>query len=142
LTSTHDFEQSFYVRDQVNRLTRFSEDGNEIFRPLPLGDILREIHGRYSMNFGRLQLDINHAFRKHDLHAIIGAELREYRTTNSGVTFYGYNPETRINQNAAIDFSANHPILYSNGTTRIPTGISASATIDRNISYYFNASYQ
>src|SRR5690606_3804193 len=79
---------------------------------------------------------------KHSIHAIAGAEIRQYTVYNQpGVTLYNYNPDL-LTGTAMLDFATSYQTL-PNGISRIPTSATnlLSHKTTRDLSYFGNASY-
>ncbi len=132
-------QQSFYVRDLINQYTQVNADGS-LSLPIPLGGILDETQSRGYAQSGRLQLSVDRAFKKHQLAAVAGVEIRENALETRADRRYGYDAEHVLSQpvNYLIRFSS---VLNPFFNSAIPNEQDQSQTLDRYRSYYGNASY-
>ncbi|WP_433863770.1 SusC/RagA family TonB-linked outer membrane protein [Sphingobacterium thalpophilum] len=133
-------QQSFFVRDMINRFTSIDENG-ALDRPVPIGGILDEYIANSDAHSFRLQLNFQHQFAGvHALNAIGGAEVRSLTSTNQSSRLYGYQPE--IGKGALVDYMTRFP-QYVDPTNlqQIPYMNDRDGTIDNFISYFFNSAY-
>jgi len=137
----HYLSESYYVRNLVNTFTQVDKTIGQLDRPIVPGDILDQDYSRYTNKAGRVQLNFDKQFGKHQIHALAGFEIRDYKTESSSDRRYGYDPETGISANNAMDFSKEFPQYYGYGSSRIAARVANSGAIDRNRSLYFNGSY-
>jgi len=137
----HYLSESYYVRNLVNTFTQVDKTTGQLDRPIVPGDILDQDYSRYTNKAGRVQLNFDKQFGKHQIHALAGFEIRDYKTESSSDRRYGYDPETGISANNAMDFSKEFPQYYGYGSSRIAARVANSGAIDRNRSLYFNGSY-
>lgn len=139
---TWHYADSYYTRNQINRISSVNPTTGVITQPIREGDILQTRRNTLTSHYGRLQLAFDQTFSQdHNINAIAGAEISEILVDGLSSTLYGYNPETGSNTNAAIDFSRQYPMYVGTGTFQVPTGLNNNGQIDRNLSYYANASY-
>ncbi len=129
-------KESYSVRDMVNRYTQ--ANGEKI---IPYNDILTLRNSENKGKYGRAQFDFNKSWSlKHNVNALVGAEIRSFETEGTGYGVYGYdsNVNTFLSQ---IDYTKRYETL-PRGTATIPS-LSAplTNTIDRYVSYYSNVSY-
>ncbi len=137
----HYLSESYYVRNLINTFTQLDKTTGQLNRPIEFGDILDQDYSRFTNKAGRLQLNFDKQFGKHQIHTLTGFEIRDYKTESSSDRRYGYDPETGISANNAMDFSKEFPQYYGYGSSRIAARVANSGTIDRNRSLYFNGSY-
>lgn len=133
--------ESFYARNLINTYTQLDAATGELSYGIPMGAIRSQSSADSRSYNARLQLNYSHEWDAHAVHALGGAEIKEYRNTLGSLNLYGYNPETATNQNAAINYAVEYPWFYGYNTSRVSTGISQSGNTDRFLSYYANASY-
>ncbi|SEL23788.1 SusC/RagA family TonB-linked outer membrane protein [Parapedobacter koreensis] len=133
---------SFFTRDLINRYTQIQGDGTVVY-PVPLGDIRDNQTSRYSAHSGRLQVSYGKRLGlKHRVDALAGMEVNTHDAENASHRLYGYNPETRVNANALMDFVTQFPQYFNQASTvRIPASASGRSNSDRARSYFANASY-
>jgi hypothetical protein len=87
------------------------------------------------------QINAARRFGYHQLNAIAGIEVRDSRTTGSGAVYYGYNPDP-LSYATSIDYNTRYPNLINGSKGTIPSGISLTATDNRFVSEFANASYR
>ncbi|HWK03373.1 MAG TPA: SusC/RagA family TonB-linked outer membrane protein [Puia sp.] len=137
-------QQTYYTRNLINEYTQVDSAG-VLTRPIPLGGILDKTLTGYDANNIRLQLNYDRLLGKdqlHDFNAIAGAELRDVEQQISSSRQYGYDPIRR--NGLPVDYSTSFPLYSSPGSlAKIPYSEfnHNSATSDRYLSYYINASY-
>lgn len=137
----HHEATSYYVRHLINSFTQVDKVSGQVTRPIPLGDIMDADNSMYTNRAGRTQLNLDRQWGKHEIHALAGYEIRDYRTESSTDRRYGYDPETGISGNNAMDFASEFRQFYGYGSRRISARISNRGATDRNRSSYFNGSY-
>ncbi|WP_170123239.1 SusC/RagA family TonB-linked outer membrane protein [Pedobacter nutrimenti] len=131
---------SFFTRNIINSFTQLNQTTLTVKRPIPLGGIDYNLNSDYYSNYGRIQVTFNKQLgNKHNLNAIGGVEIKDYRSQSKSNTQYGYN--TSDATHLPVDYLTNFPIYYGGGTSRIGEGSSASFSTDRFRSYFFNAAY-
>lgn len=139
--NNHNYADSYYTRNIINSISSVDPGTGFVTRPVNEGEILESNRSTLTSQYGRLQLAFDEIYGEHAVNAIAGAEISEYKLDNASYTLYGYNPETGSNANAAIDFSRQYSRYTGSGSYQVPTGISNRVLLDRNVSYYTNASY-
>ena len=132
---------SFYTRNLINTYSSIDYGNGGVSYGVPIGGILNNTTASLNSNNGRAQLDYNKSWGKHAISALAGFEIKDNRSDRNGIIYYGYDEQTKTNQNAAIDFTTNYAYYYGGTTGRVNTGITQSLTVDRFLSYYTNASY-
>lgn len=133
-------EQSYYVRDQINRLTIVNTDGS-LNRPIPLGGIRNADLGKmYSHNL-RAQLSLDKELGAGHLSAIAGYEIREVNTYREQYMQYGYDSEHATSR--VVDLIGSYKLYYNQNSASnlIPNAQSMTDATDRYISWYGNAGY-
>lgn len=134
-------KDSFYGRDMINKFAQKNSTTQLFDFVLPQGGILRNSNDGFTTSNGRVQLDFNKKWLDHELHAIAGSEIKDMQSYRNAVVFYGHNPVTLTNQNAAIDFTKTYNYSYGSGSARIDNGATQYEAVDRFFSYFANASY-
>jgi len=127
---------SYYTRDLINNYTQLGQD---LIHAIPLGGILTlqstELH---SHNL-RGQLDYRYARKRHELTAILGAEMRRAGTEGQGNTVYGYDGGNLTF--TPVDHTRPYPMLVTGWSAFIPGGTSLDRTNAHFVSWYGNAAY-
>lgn len=133
-------QQSYFVRDMINRFTSVDENG-ALDRQVPIGEILDEYTANSDAHSFRLQLNFQRQFAgQHVFSAIGGVEVRSLKSTNQSARLYAYQPE--IGKGALVDNMTRFP-QYVDPTTlqQIPYIDNRDGTIDNFVSYFFNSAY-
>lgn len=131
--------ESYSTRFLINRFTQISPEGLLSY-PVPMGGILNLVQSNSSGNYLRGQLNFDHTWKEdHELHAILGGELKEMTLLTSGVGYYGYDDELGLN--LPVDYLTRFRINPTNGLSTVPNSDSHSGIIDRYVSGFANASY-
>ncbi|QNL48144.1 SusC/RagA family TonB-linked outer membrane protein [Olivibacter sp. SDN3] len=139
---THQAQHSYYTRNLINTYTQIDAATGAVFHAVPMGDVLNTRTTTSTLHNGRLQLNFDRQLgNDHHINAVAGYEIKDYSVAISSIGLYGYDPETATNNNAAVNYTAQYPIYYSNGTGRIPTNTGRSGTVDRYTSYFTNVIY-
>lgn len=131
---------SYFVRDQINRLTVINADGT-FTRPIPLGGIVdKSTEATLSHNF-RSQFNFDKDWKRHGLHAIAGFEVRAQNSEGNTSRLYGYDEEHASSK--IVDYvNSSFPVYYSPGSTSSITYIgNQNYFTDRYRSWFGNLSY-
>ncbi|MCT4317818.1 SusC/RagA family TonB-linked outer membrane protein [Elizabethkingia anophelis] len=130
---------SYYTRDMINTYTQFDTNG-ELYRAVPLGDILNETVSSMTSQSLRLQLNYSKTWNKHQLTGLAGGEARQATSNSFQSTQYGYNPD--VLTSTAINYDVDYS-LYSpyGGSSKIPYTYFPSETNDRFVSLFTNWAY-
>lgn len=140
--STLNEVQSYYTRNMINRFSQINASSGAVTYPMPMGGILNSSLSNLKSNNGRMQASYSSIWGRHELNAIAGSEIKDQTNFRTAITWYGYSPETSINQNGAISYTTNYPLFYNpSSTSRINPNASQGGNTNRFFSYYFNGSY-
>lgn len=131
---------SWYTRDQINRLTTVNADGS-LTRPVPLGGILDQRSSLADTHNLRAQLDYSHTWAHGELAAIAGSELRDIHTTGGSNRLYGYDDAHATA--VAVDYISNFTsyVTPTSRANKILNNDAASDLADRYLSWFANAAY-
>ncbi len=134
-------QETFFVRDLINRYSQIDYNRRTITRPIPLGGIMQTRENSYEGHLFRGQLDYKQKWGSdHELTAIAVAEIRKTDNFLVNDRQYGYNKDLAIMQ--PVDYLRSYPMLYNPFEQRqIPYFNSRVGNADRFISYLANASY-
>lgn len=132
-------DETFYTRDQINRFTQLS--GDEVYRPLPLGGILRLQKANRDSHNLRGQLNFSSTWGSyHELAVIAGGEVRQVEGLQNRFSAYGYDDELMLAQ--PVDLVNRYPIYNGMGfETVLGESQSFAGSMDRFVSLFGNASY-
>lgn len=146
-TRQFDSDDTYRVRNMVDYYTKYDLDNDVLTTQfIPSGGQVRSSRSSYDNYVWRNQLTFNHTFGAHDIAAVAGFEMSEYKTSSTtNPTAVGYNPETNTSQppyygsKESASCIDGYPDYY--GTLGSLVRTSYSDRVDRYFSYYGNASY-
>lgn len=134
-------EDSYYTRNQINRLTIVNPNGT-LERPVPLGSILDLSKNDQLSNNGRFQLDYSNQWNgKHGLSVMMGAELQAMNSKTNAYRYYGYNEQNSTSK--PVDYLKNY-VSFVNPNSKnnlIINNDGLSELNDRSRSYYTTMAY-
>ena len=133
--------ESFYTRNLINQFSQINSNTGAITYPIPLGSILLKNFSEINSRNGRVQINYDKGWNKNNINILGGSEIRNNVIFTGNDTFYGYDSDTKINQNAAVNTTVNFPYFYGTNSARIVISPSDLQTTNRFLSYYFNGSY-
>jgi len=134
--------ESYYARNLINRFSQINATTGVVTYPLPMGGILSSNMGNLRSHNGRFQANYSNSWGKHSISTLAGSEIKDQSSFRTTMTWYGYNPETAINQNGTLSYITDYPLFYNpTSTARINANNSQSGNTNRFFSYYFNGSY-
>jgi TonB-linked SusC/RagA family outer membrane protein len=133
-------ENSYVVRDLVNRYTQLNTDGT-LIRAIPLGGILDLNDTESNTNNFRSQLAYNQSWNTtHIINAIAGYEINDRHTLAKSYRLYGYDQEHATSQ--LVDYLKTFPDYSNPASNRvIENRDDLSDLTDRYLSWYANAAY-
>ncbi|KEO75670.1 hypothetical protein EL17_23930 [Anditalea andensis] len=129
----------FYTRDLINQYTQVANDGS-IDRPVPEGDILDlSMASAYSHSL-RAQFHYNKEWEtNHELNALAGYEIKDLQAERNTARYYGYNEQLAVSR--PVDHITRFSLFHNGFQSSIPPNTMHGGSIDRFVSYYFNAGY-
>ncbi|MFY1045958.1 SusC/RagA family TonB-linked outer membrane protein [Chryseobacterium sp. GP-SGM7] len=130
-------EESYYVRDYVNRFTVINSNGSLTYN-VPKGSILDKTTSQLLINNFRGQLNFNRGFGKHQVSAIAGGEVRDANSQSVNTRYYGYDSNNL--SFGTVDFKNKYPLI-TGGTSFIDNLNALRETNNRFVSIYANAAY-
>lgn len=141
-TNTLNELESFYTRDLINTYTQINSITQDLDYAIPYGGILNTSMNNIKSHNGRMQVNYDKQWNKHNVNAITGVEIKDLNNFNSRGTLYGYYPETASNQNAAVNYTKENPKFYNpSNSSRISPNSDQLGSTNRFFSYYFNGAY-
>ncbi len=89
-------DETFYVRDMINKSSEWNQATNAIKRNLPLGSVLTQNRAAIEAYNFRNQVNLNRTlFTRHEINAVAGTEFTSrVRQVYTNPMTYGYNDET------------------------------------------------
>jgi TonB-linked SusC/RagA family outer membrane protein len=132
---------SYYARNQINRLTIVNLDGS-LERPIPLGGVVDYGNGTMNTHNLRGQLNFNKEWEgSHRIDAVGGAEIRDQLNHTRNHRLYGYDEEHALS--GMVDYLATYKSYINPASTnnRILNQDSEKEQTDRFLSYYSNVAY-
>ncbi|PRD54700.1 SusC/RagA family TonB-linked outer membrane protein [Sphingobacterium gobiense] len=133
---------SYYARNEINRLTQRDESTGALSYPIPMGGILDMDNVRAQAHNLRLQADFNYNFNAlHELNGILGYEIRDQQGDTDKRRSYGYDDRVGVSQSVNYkDFYTSYFNQYY-AYNLIPFMDRESGTVDRFRSVFSNISY-
>jgi TonB-linked SusC/RagA family outer membrane protein len=133
---------SYYARNEINRLTQRDETTGALSYPIPMGGILDLDNVRSQAHNLRLQADFNYNFNAlHELNGILGYEIRDQQGDTDKRRSYGYNDRVGVSQSVNYkDYYTAYFNPYS-AYNLIPFMDNETGTVDRFRSVFSNVSY-
>jgi TonB-dependent starch-binding outer membrane protein SusC len=138
-------QETFYVRDLVNRFTQYNAATKTFTYNLPKGGILDL--GNYTWNTNNARAQLN--FRKiihadHDITALAGAEIKQTQTEGYTRRSLGYDDEYGTSV-MTLNLNTSYPTTPS-GSSTLASGVGSltgnvAGMTNRFISYYSNIGY-
>lgn len=130
---------SYPARFLINRFTQIGEDG-ALSYPVPLGGLLNLAQNNSSGNYLRGQLNLDKSWNElHEIHAILGGEMKGITGLSSAVGYYGYDDVLGLS--LPVDYLTRFRVQPTNGLATIPNGESHGGIVDRFVSGFVNVSY-
>lgn len=137
--NTNLYNTSVYLtRNLINLFSQIN--GSVVKNNIPIGSVLDLTNTSLLSNAGRLQINYQNNFKRHDINCIAGTELRQLATATNNYRTYGYNSDVLSFGN--VDYVSQYSI-YGNlaGAQQIPNPAFFSAGMLRYVSAYANAGY-
>lgn len=132
-------EESFYVRDLINRYTLI-ENGNVKYN-VPRGGVLNKSANQLQAHRIRGQFNFNKSIgNNHQLNWLLGGEISSTNSTEDSYGVYGYDEDVMTSKN--VDYISLFPI-YGNlsGKLSIPSFSGYKDRMIRYVSLYSNVQY-
>ncbi len=133
--------ESYYTRNLINQFTQINATTGAVTYPIPMGSILNSSTSTIKSNNGRFQVNYDNKWNKHAVDVLAGTEIRDYNMFTGNNIFYGYNDDTKTNQNVAVNTTVDYPYFFGTGSGRIVISPSQLGNTNRFLAYYFNGSY-
>lgn len=133
--------ESFFARDLINTYTQIDPVTKLLTYPVPVGGILDYTNSKLTSHNGRFQINLDKKWNLHSINAIAGTEIRTAKNERSTDRFYGYDDETKLNQNNRVNYNIVYPYSYSGSSDRVPNNSLIESGINNYISYYTNMGY-
>ncbi|WP_426477512.1 SusC/RagA family TonB-linked outer membrane protein [Chryseobacterium sp. CBSDS_008] len=130
-------QESYITRNQINQYTSIND--RALIRNIPLGGILDNANSELSALNGRFQVNYDQKWRKHQVNAIVGFEVREVKSNAVSNRLYGFDP--KVGSSIAVDLLGDFTIYGKGYTQKIPNLTDYNQTLDRLRSYYFTGAY-
>ena len=129
----------FYTRDLINQFTQVNPDGT-FYQAIPEGGILDWSEGKSLSHNLRLQLAYNKTLnQKHELSILTGYEIRDFQSNRTGIRYYGYEDDLGISRQ--VDYVTRFSLFHNRRQASVVDGSDHRGSVDRFLSYYFNAGY-
>lgn len=133
------YEDSFYVRNLINRFSQINETTGQVTYNIPKGDIINFGKGNSEGQSFRTQIDFARSYISHTLKAFIGFEARENSTNGGSWTNYGYYSDPL--SYTPVNFYTPYRVLPSGISTIQGSPTIEPTIINRFVSLYGNFAY-
>ncbi|GAB2842630.1 SusC/RagA family TonB-linked outer membrane protein [Ferruginibacter profundus] len=130
---------SYNARNLVNSFSQVNALTGKVTYIVPQGGIYDQSVSRIQVFNGRLQLNFNRSFGRHQLSAIAGGEAREIHTQGQSYRTYGYDAVN--SSGTGVDYRNTYPTLPNGDYQYIPYQNDFTNQTKRFISFYANAAY-
>lgn len=131
--------QSYFARNLINQFAQINRTTGVVTYRLPLGGILDQSRTAIGSVQGRAQLSYAASFKKHNINAIAGSEIRQVKSSGNSYRLYGYDEETLTTVNT--DLANTYPHFITGRASFIPSNQSLSETVNRFVSFFTNMVY-
>lgn len=131
--------ESFAARDIINRFTQINPLTGMVNNIVPVGGILRQFNNAIEVQNVRSQVNYRGNFKKHEVLAMAGTELREVVNSASTSTLYGYSEDPLTYSN--VDFVNSYPTFVNGARQNISGSPSIGKVVNRYVSMYANVGY-
>jgi TonB-linked SusC/RagA family outer membrane protein len=132
--------QSYFARNLINQYTLPATP--DYTKKILLGDILDQSFNDISSYSLRGQVNYDETFSgKHQIAAMVGAEVREVQNITNLYRLYGYDPEHTLAGKVDYATNVNKVFPYASNNQAIPNIDANTELLDRYRSFYANASY-
>lgn len=140
--------QSYYARSLINQYSNLSETDPNLRHPVPVGGILDMMSINSGSRNARGQLNFNKSFKgRHNIVALLSAEISETKIDGSQQRLYGFDKEKGTSQ-SAIDYITSFPLYGRTESSAVTNNNKLLTEFKRrfvsflgNISYTFNDRY-
>ena len=130
-------QQSYFTRSLINYYSQLNRSTGVVTYRVPKGGILITKNEQMLSQNGRAQLSFTRQFKKLDIDAIAGSELRQVANTANTFRTYGYNDD--ILGNVRVDYATPYPNFITGSSSNINSGIDFTEQTYRFVSYFGNA---
>lgn len=131
--------ESYSTRDLINTFSEINPVTGVVNYAVPLGSILYKGESSLDAQNFRAQLNYSKSWRRQNVTAILGSEIRQGKNDGSNYNVYGYNDDLLTYAN--VDFVNPYPTYVTGYPQYIPNNMSFSGTLNRYVSLFGNAAY-
>ncbi|WP_311947113.1 SusC/RagA family TonB-linked outer membrane protein [Mucilaginibacter terrae] len=131
-------ENSYYARNLVNSFTQINSAGTVNYI-IPRGGILDLSTSLLQAHNLRGQLNYNRSWKKNEINALIGTEIRRVGRSGNDSRLYGY--DDNILSFGNVDYRNPYPNFISGNTSYIENRSGINETQTNFVSSYVNAAY-
>ena len=129
-------QKMYTTRDMINR---YYNPTGTIKYPVPLGSIFDQSERKLMGHTGRVQLNYDQSFHRHNIVALAGMEVKQLTTTGNQSRLYGYDETILVSQ--PVDYSTRFPTNPLNSASLVQYPRTVTGLMDRFRSYFGNAAY-
>lgn len=132
-------QQSYFTRNLINYYSQLNRSTGVVTYRVPKGSILNTKNEEMLSQNGRAQVSFNRQFKKLDIDALAGSELRQVANTANSFRTYGYNDD--ILSSVRVDYATSYPNFITGSNSFISNGIDFTEKTYRFVSYFGNAAF-
>ena len=130
--------ESYGARNIINIFSQLNRSTGIVKYIVPLGGVRTTNLGNIESQNGRAQMNFNHSWKRNNISAIFGGEIRQVHGWSSRITNYGYYADPLSYGN--VDFLTSYP-KFTAGSQTIPLPPFYSNIVNRFVSLYTNMAY-
>ena len=140
-TNTTNDTAGYTARNLINLYSQLDRTTGAVTYIVPLDGILTKNYSSLNSYNFRGQLNFGRTFNNlHRINAIAGMEVRDEWTNGNNAIYYGYTTNP-LSYSSNIDYSNRYPTIVSGAQAAIPGAAALTATDNRFVSFFSNASY-
>lgn len=128
---------SFYTRNLINLYSEIN--GNTVKQHIPNGAILNTEDQDFTGHNGRMQFNYNLTAGKHQVHALLGADMTNNERYGNKYMRYGYQPE--LLKYKEVNFLSPVKNSITGAMEFIPNEAGLRGVQNRYLSFFFNGAY-
>lgn len=132
-------EESFFVRDLINRYAKLDFTKKQVHYGIPKGGIMDQFVNSSSVHNFRIGGEYDKKWRDFMLHVLFGMEIRQQLKDQNVNRYYGFDEENY--SISKVDYINSYKHLITNGNIYVPFIDDKSMYTNRFVSQYLNAAF-
>lgn len=137
--NNHSTEESFLVRDLINRYAKLDFTKKQVQYGIPKGGIMDQLVNSSSVHNFRIGGEYDKKWRDLMLHVLFGMEIRQQLKDQNINRYYGFDEENYAI--SKVDYINAYKHLITNGNIYVPFIDDRSLYTNRFVSQYVNAAF-